>query len=87
MFDLAADRRRVIVSTETEFGAILAGRSTATPSLVLFGRQTGRRPAAQGAVLLAHLPAVEHDLAHGAVVVIEEARVRVRRLPIGQQQK
>jgi hypothetical protein len=33
---------------------------------------------------LANLPAIEHDLRQGAVVVLEPRRVRVRRLPINR---
>jgi hypothetical protein len=40
-------------------------------------------PEQQAALLLAHLPAIEHGLTQGAVVVIEPARVRIRQLAIG----
>lgn len=50
-------------------------------SVVLFHRQTGRRPREQAGLLLTNLPSVEADLRDGAVV-IEEQRVRTRALPI-----
>jgi hypothetical protein len=34
-------------------------------------------------LLLANLPAIEAPLEDGCVVVIEDARLRVRRLPVG----
>ncbi|TVR34991.1 MAG: hypothetical protein EA388_08010 [Nitriliruptor sp.] len=78
----AARDARVVVAADTDFGELLAARRTAEPSAVLFHRQTGRRPREQAALLLANLPAVEADLRSGAIVVVEEGRVRVRTLPI-----
>lgn len=73
---------RVIVAADTDFGDLLAASGAAEPSVVLFHRQTGRRPREQAAMLLANLASVEADLQGGAVVVVEERRVRVRALPI-----
>ena len=78
----AARDERVIVAADTDFGELLANRQAAEPSVVLFHRQTGRRPREQAALLLANLSSVEMDLRDGAVVVVEERRVRVRPLPI-----
>ena len=78
----AARDARVIVAADTDFGELLAMRQVSRPSVVLFHRQTGRRPREQAELLLANLPAVEADLDAGAVVVVEERRLRVRALPI-----
>jgi predicted nuclease of predicted toxin-antitoxin system len=83
IFELAADTGRVIVAADTDFGELLTRRRTAEPSLVLFRRQTGRRPSEQAALLIEHLADVALDLTHGAVVVIQDTRLRVRSLPIG----
>jgi predicted nuclease of predicted toxin-antitoxin system len=82
VLDHAAEHERVIVAADTDFGTLLARRSASKPSFVLFRRQTGRRPADQAALLLDHLRDIERDLEAGAVVVIEEGRIRVRQLPV-----
>lgn len=82
VFALALEEDRTIVSADTDFGTLLARREEPKPSVVLIRRLQGRRPDDQAAVLLTVLPAVSDDLARGAVVVIDESRVRVRALPI-----
>jgi predicted nuclease of predicted toxin-antitoxin system len=83
IFELAGSEDRVLVSADTDFGTILALRRSARPSVIIFRRTSGRRPEAQAKFLLDHLPDIKEDLDQGSVVVIEETRLRVRRLPIG----
>ena len=70
------------MSADTDFGTILAQSAAARPSVVIFRRSSGRRPTAQATLLLANLPAIADALDDGCVVVLEEARLRVRLLPI-----
>ena len=47
IFEVAVGEGRTIVSADTDFGTILALRSTAEPSVLIFRRSSGRRPEEQ----------------------------------------
>jgi predicted nuclease of predicted toxin-antitoxin system len=78
----AQDENRVLISADTDFGSLLARSHSQSPSVVLIRRLIGRRAADQFEIIQANLPWVAEDLAAGAVVVIGDYRVRVRRLPL-----
>ncbi len=52
-----------------------------SPSVILF-RHPIRHASAQSALILANLMAIERDLDAGSIAVIEGDRVRIRKLPI-----
>jgi predicted nuclease of predicted toxin-antitoxin system len=77
---LAADR--TVVSSDADFGELLARTNAGSPSVVLFRRQGQRRAAELAGLLEANIDAVVDDLNAGAIVVIDADRVRIRRLPL-----
>lgn len=78
----ARAENRVIISTDTDFGTVLALLKTKKPSFILFRWPSLRQAAKQAGVILANLANIQDDLDDGAVVVIEPTRIRVRSLPI-----
>lgn len=80
VFDAAAAESRVLVSADTDFGAILMLRKARQPSLIIFRPPTPRRAAPQAQLLLLNLPTLIDDLTEGAIVILRQDRVRVRRL-------
>lgn len=73
---------RVIVSEDTDFGALLARHRRSRPSFVLLATGEPMPPGRQVLLLLAHLPIVEAALNAGAIVVLSRGRIRIRSLPI-----
>jgi predicted nuclease of predicted toxin-antitoxin system len=73
---------QVLISADTDFGGLLSRSGASSPSVILIRRLAGRRAAEQAAIVLANLSQVSEDLAAGAMVVIHEDMLRVRRLPM-----
>lgn len=86
IMERAKKEDRIVVSADTDFGTLLSLRKASLPSAILFRRGAERRPEKQLALLLANLPAIDADLKRGSVAVFEQARVRIRSLPIGREE-
>lgn len=66
---------------DTDFGELLAISNAALPSVILF-RRVGRTAEDHAAVLLLNIEDIAEDLEAGAIAVITNSQIRVRRLPI-----
>jgi predicted nuclease of predicted toxin-antitoxin system len=78
----ARDADAVLISSDTDFGELLARSNASGPSVILLRRQEGRRASKIASLIVANLQAVADDLASGAIVVLDDDRVRIRSLPL-----
>jgi predicted nuclease of predicted toxin-antitoxin system len=77
----AAADNRVLLSADTDFGELLAVGEHLAPSFVLLRGLAGA-PDHRLRLLADNLDQVEDDLLAGAIVVVTEERIRIRRLPV-----
>jgi len=73
---------RVLLSADTDFGGLLAQQRAEKPSVLLIRRLAGRRATEQVSIVLDNLAAVTADLEAGAIVVLTDTAIRIRRLPV-----
>jgi predicted nuclease of predicted toxin-antitoxin system len=78
---MARDENRIVLTFDLDFGDLLAAGSHHLPSVILF-RLRDQTPRSVNPRLLALLLEREEDLLAGALVIVEDNRYRLRRLPI-----
>ncbi len=79
--EFAAASGEVIITHDTDFGTILALTGKNRPSVILFRWQA---ITAQSVLqfISKHLPQLEENLSKGALIVVDEHKIRVRNLPL-----
>lgn len=81
ILEFARQQNRVIITQDLDFSSLLALGGYEKPSLITF-RLSVPDPETVTRKLLESLPDIEEKLLEGCAVVIDDRRVRVRRLPI-----
>ena len=82
ILEAASRDARVVVSADTDFGDLLARTNAGSPSVLLLRRQDLRRASQVAELIMLNLPVIAEDLECGAFVVLDDDRIRVRRLPL-----
>jgi predicted nuclease of predicted toxin-antitoxin system len=80
----ASGSGRILISADADFATLLAVGGRSEPSLVLLRSADRLTPDQQANLILANLDAVASDLDSGAVVTIGHGHLRVRTLPVRQ---
>ena len=78
--EFALHEQRVIVTADLDYGYLLVKSLGPAPSAILL-RLEDYGPMIVSRLLVTHLPQILEPLTAGALVVIEEDDVRIRRLP------
>lgn len=79
---LAAREERIIVAADTDFGTLLATSQRTSPSIILFRSRSALTADQHADLILRHLDDLTPELSEGAVVVVSDERIRIRRLPL-----
>lgn len=79
----AAEHGRCVVTSDSDFGTILARTKATAPSVILLRHTNELTPVRQADLVEQALVLGAQALVSGAVVTISRDRIRVRDLPIG----
>lgn len=82
IFDRAAAEGLVVVTADSDFGALLAQRRATNPSVVHLRHVAELPPDVHLSLLTANLPAIADDLQRGVIASLGPDRLAVRDLPI-----
>lgn len=83
---VAAKEKRILLTADSDFGALLALGSLGSPSVLLLRSADHLRPAEQAKLIVANLPQIAEDLEKGAIVSLTRDRLRIRELPIAARE-
>lgn len=79
----AVDEQRVVLTNDLDFGAMLAATQAQGPSVVQV-RTQDVRPGSMAPLLIPVLHQFQNELEAGALLILDEARSRVRLLPLSK---
>ncbi|GAA3168344.1 DUF5615 family PIN-like protein [Nonomuraea roseoviolacea] len=82
VMSLAVTGQRVIVSADTDFGALLAYTRATQPSVILVREILELRPPDLVNIIVGRLDVLEPHLRAGAIAAFTTAGIRVRALPL-----
>ena len=82
IFRKAAEERRIVLAFDLDFGEILALSGDVSVSVVLFRLRNTSTPFVLGRLKTVLTDSGE-SLLKGAIVIVEDGRHRMRRLPLG----
>ena len=77
----AREEGRIVITFDLDFGDLLAAGGYTLPSVILF-RLRNPTPLSVNSKLLEIISERGEDLERGAIVIVEDQRYRLRRLPI-----
>jgi predicted nuclease of predicted toxin-antitoxin system len=83
IFDYAEQNDMIILSADLDFGTILAHTHSIKPSVIIF-RLNDPSLEHVNSLLSSYLSNIEEELMKGVIVIIEDAKIRIRELPIGK---
>ena len=81
IFDYAIERNMVIITADLDFGKILSYFKSSKPSVIIF-RIRYPSPESINKLLWTVLPRVRGKLEAGSLILIEDDRIRIKKLPI-----
>jgi predicted nuclease of predicted toxin-antitoxin system len=82
IMNVAARDDRIIISADTDFGALLAHTRATKPSVILVRALVDRRPPELAGIVTANLDTIKHHLDIGAIAAFTQDGIRVRPLPL-----
>jgi len=81
ILNYAVKNEMVVLTADLDFGDILAYTHSNKPSTIIF-RLHDPSPQHVNSLLSSNLYRIKEDLLKGAIVIIEDTRIRIRNLPI-----
>ena len=81
ILDLAFKEKSTIITQDLDFSALLAKKGTSKPSVITL-RVNNTKPSNITKILKRALPQIKSEINKGSIIIIEEERIRIRKLPI-----